>query len=406
MNVLSDSALNQCTGCQLCAAVCHKNAITIAPDVEGFYRPSIDPSLCVDCGLCTKICYKFDENIEPFGIDKLRTTTLYGASAKQRDIVENTTSGGVADLLAQELIHEGYRVVGVVYDSSDDCAKDFVASTVEESVAFRGSKYIQSYTLDAFKTVVKNCRQEKFAVFGTPCHIYALDRYLRLLKVRDNFILIDLYCHGCPSIHVWKKYVKGIKKSIGRSIIDNANFRSKVKGWGSSYILEVDVDGHPVFYSDSKNNEFFELFFSDQVLNEACHDCSLRGTLAYTDIRLGDFWGKQYVLNNKGVSAVSLVSETAKQLFERIADRVHYREEKYEDFLPWQSWGKQHKPNPELRRILLQQLSDDNVSLRESVDTIYRQQSLKRRLIRQAKKLIRQMPISWEKRIKWLFYKL
>ena len=184
MNVLSDSALNQCTGCQLCAAVCHKNAITIAPDVEGFYRPSIDPSLCVDCGLCTKICYKFDENIEPFGIDKLRTTTLYGASAKQRDIVENTTSGGVADLLAQELIHEGYRVVGVVYDSSDDCAKDFVASTVEESVAFRGSKYIQSYTLDAFKTVVKNCRQEKFAVFGTPCHIYALDRFLRLLKVR------------------------------------------------------------------------------------------------------------------------------------------------------------------------------------------------------------------------------
>lgn len=406
MNIQDTSAVRACTSCQMCAAVCPKNAISIELDKEGFYRPSIYQNLCVDCGLCTKMCYKFDENIASFGKEKLETTKLYGASAKQAEIIEQTTSGGIADLLAHELIQEGYKCIGVVYDSTNDCAKDFIASTEEETIGFRGSKYIQSYTLDAFKTVVKTCRTEKYAVFGTPCHIYALDRFLRQHHARNNFILIDLYCHGCPSMNIWKKYVNGIKGTIGEKKIDNANFRSKVKGWGNFYVVVVVVEGRPVYYSDYKNNEFFDLFFSDQVLNEACNDCLLRGTLAYTDIRLGDFWGKQYVLNNRGVSAVSLVTDKAKVLFEKIADKIDFREEQYDDFLPWQSWGKQHKPNRKLRKTLLKQLSNNNLSLRESISTIHGQQGLKQRLIRHAKNLVHLMPLSWEKRIRWVFYKL
>ena len=405
MNINDDSAKRHCTSCQMCAAVCPKNAIDIRLDEEGFYRPSIDDSLCVDCGLCVKVCYKFDPSIVAYGEDSLLETTLYGASAKEIEIVRHTTSGGIADILAHELLSQGYKCVGVVYDSETDCVKDVVTSTEQDLIGFRGSKYIQSYTLQAFKEVVKTCKKDKYAVFGTPCHIYALDKYLRQQRVRESCMLIDLYCHGCPSMNIWQKYVNEIKLKIGHERLDYVNFRSKIKGWGSFYVVVV-VDGKPLFYSDIRNNEFFDLFFSDQVLNEACNNCLLRSTLAYTDIRLGDFWGKQYVFNNKGVSAVSLVTDKAKALFESIEDKIYYKEERYEDFLPWQSWGKKHHPNPALRKLLMKQLKDDQVSLRESIDAIYRQQSVKQKAIRYVKNIVQALPISLEKRIRWFLYNL
>lgn len=405
MNINDSSAIRNCTSCQMCAAVCPKNAISIVLDKDGFYRPIVDDCLCVDCSLCTKVCYKFESEVPEYEEDKLATTILYGAFAKQPEIVKQTTSGGIADLLAHELILEGYKCVGVVYDSKNDCAKDKIATTEEEIIGFRGSKYIQSYTLDAFKEVVKNCKHVKYAIFGTPCQIYALDKYLRQRKVRNNCMLIDLYCHGCPSMNIWKKYIRDVKTKISQLRIDNANFRSKVRGWGNFYIV-IEVDGKSVHYSDDNHNEFFDLFFCDQVLNEACNDCKLRSTLEYTDLRLGDFWGKQYVLNSKGVSAVSLVTDRAIALFAKIADKVEYREEKYENFLPWQSWGKDHRPKVELRRTLLEQLQDDNVPLRESINTFYRQQSLKRKIFRWGKYIVHAMPLNLEKYVRWVFYKL
>lgn len=41
-------------------------------------------------------------------------------------------------------------------------------------------------------------------------------------------------------MNIWKKYVKDVKVMISQEKIDNANFRSKVKGWVNFYIV---VDG-------------------------------------------------------------------------------------------------------------------------------------------------------------------
>lgn len=76
-------------------------------------------------------------------------------------------------------------------------------------------------------------------------------------------MLIDLYCHGCPSMNVWKKFIKDVKIKTCQSKIDYVNFRSKIKGWGSFYVVVVVVvDGKPIYYSsDDKNNDFYDLFF-------------------------------------------------------------------------------------------------------------------------------------------------
>ena len=141
-------------------------------------------------------------------------------------------------------------------------------------------------------------------------------------------------------------------------------------------------------------------------MNSACNDCALRSTLVHADIRLGDFWGKQYVLNTKGVSAVSLVSKKSKFLFQKISDKIIFNEESYNDFLPWQSWDKTHTPNQELRHKLFDELRDENISLQHSISTLRRYQSLKGKIVRIAKLFISYLPIRFEKFVRWLYYKI
>ena len=129
-----------------------------------------------------------------------------------------------------------------------------------------------------------------------------------------------------------------IKKLIKKPRFDHVNFRSKIKGWGN-FVVEVIVDDLQVFISDRKKDEFYQLFFSNLMLNEACHDCALRSTLEYTDIRLGDFWGKCYDTDIKGVSGVTLVTERGKQAFDFIRKETTVKEHDWTDFLPYQSWN-------------------------------------------------------------------
>lgn len=401
-NILSSDEIRACTSCQMCAAVCPVNAISIHLDSDGFYRPSIDNLKCVGCGFCRKVCYKYDWEIKLTDEKFLAKTTLLAASAKDDAIISDTTSGGIADLLAHKLIEEGYQCIGVVYDTVHSCAYDCVASTSEQVLAFRGSKYIQSYTENAFKELVRFCREKRFAVFGTPCHIYAIDRFLKLKGLREKCLLIDLYCHGCPSLLIWQKYILEVQTRFHLQNITKVKFRSKKTGWGN-FVVEIIGDS-PVSSGDAFQNEFYELFFSDLVLNNACRNCLLRGTLAYTDIRLGDFWGKRYVVNTRGVSAVSLVSQAGQDFFDRILSDLNCIRESYGNFLPYQSWNKTYHFSEKLRSQLLEQIRDKSVPLKKSIQTIYRNQTLRQRLKRYAKQGINLLPDTVVRKIKRFYY--
>ena len=388
MNINDKSALRACTSCQMCAAVCAKKAITIQLNEDGFYRPYIDEDKCVDCGLCTKVCYKFDANVKVTNTDALDKLKVYSAQYKSASILEKVTSGGVADALAKELVKQGFVCIGVTYNDDRHRAEHVIASTVGETDAFRGSKYIQSYSLDAFKSLVKNSRTTKFAIFGLPCHIYAAHQFLSLRNLRDNCLLIDLFCHGCPSMLVWNKYEQKIKTQVKNKKFDEVQFRSKVHGWGTFYVVVV-VEGVRAFISSPKQDEFYSLFFSDHVLNDACSDCKLRSTMEYTDIRLGDFWGKRFLNDRKGVSAVAITSERGKKLFDAIKGEFKTEDSDMGEVLVKQSYGKIYHPNLDLRNKMLDALRDDNTNLKDVVDLYYSKQGL----ILKAKKLLK--TINW-----------
>ena len=384
MNVLALPIINECTSCQMCAAVCSRNAIDIRLNEDGFYRPYVDDSKCTDCGLCTRVCYKYDDNVTVTSTEDIDTIDVHSAQHFSEELLKKVTSGGVADDLAKELVNLGYVCIGVTYNEKQHRAEHVVAKTMDETDAFRGSMYIQSYSIDAFKELVKNVRTTKYAVFGLPCHIYAINKFLTIRNQRDNCMLIDLFCHGCPSMHIWRKYEQDIKSRVGGKRFDDVQFRSKVKGWGAFHI-SVHIDGKEAFVSTPKNDEFYSLFFSDMVLNDACADCKLRSTMEYTDIRLGDFWGKKFQNDRKGVSAVAVVTERGKQLYDAIKDQFLTEDSTMKEVLVKQSYGKVYAPNPVLRKTMLEALRDETISLKKIERLYYSKQGLVPKLKRLVK---------------------
>ena len=406
MNILNNSTEHSCTSCGVCAAICAKNAITIYLDKDGFYRPSVNSSLCNDCGLCTTACYKFDNEVKMTSIEGLKSKPLYSAWSNDDSLVKQTTSGGIGDLLAHWLLKEGYKVVGVSYNEEKVRAEHKIACNEKDLIAFRGSKYIQSYTFDVFKNIVVNCRNEKYAVFGTPCQIYALNKLATQRKVRENFFFVDLYCHGCPSHYVWTKFQDDVKLKSKTQKFDKVTFRSKLRGWGS---FNVVVEANRRRITNGKyQDKFYELFFCDQLLNEACHDCLLRSTLEYTDIRLGDFWGKKYLNNHRGVSAVSVSTSRGKGAIEKIKCEISSSVCNYNEFLPWQSWGKSYSVNYAIRKAVLDSLSNPQEDINDAIKTLRRNESFSNAIIRIGKSIISFFPpriINFLKGIKYRMLK-
>ncbi len=253
MNISDNHTLRECTSCQMCAAVCPTGAISISLNRDGFYRPVVNDDVCTDCGLCVRNCYKFDHDIV---LSDLSTKKILAAWANNRETVKETTSGGIADVLARQLVKDGYKCIGVAYDNDRNCAVGEIASTECEAIRFRGSKYIQSLSVDSFKRLVKDCKKDKFAVFGSPCQIYAIDKFLKSRGVRENHILIDLYCHGCPTLHIWSKYVGEIMRKVNGKKIISVNFRSKVRGWGNFYVVVEGVN-YPIEVVSPRINDTF-----------------------------------------------------------------------------------------------------------------------------------------------------
>ncbi len=404
MNITSKDIIHSCTSCGGCAAVCPTNAIVMLVNGQGFYRPVLDLKKCVDCSLCVKICYKYDD-VKRYDLIEHKEAQMLACQAKDNDVLDTTTSGGVAYLLAKALYRQGYKCVGVVYDTLDDIAKHICAVDERDIELFKGSKYIQSMTYPAFKKMLdKKVRGKKTVLFGTPCQIYAVNKFLETVNRREDFLLVDIYCHGCPSLKIWHKYVQEVKKLIKKPKFDLVDFRSKIKGWGNFYIIEVIIEGVQVFISNRKKDEFYQLFFSNLMLNEACQSCALRSSLEYTDIRLGDFWGKCYDTETKGVSGVTLVTDKGKQAFEFIRNEITVKKHDFADFLPYQSWNVNYHVDEKVRNHLFEMLR--NRSLKEIQNYYFAHQPFSQIIKRYLKNVVFLLSPQLINRIKEIYHQI
>lgn len=306
--------IKNCFGCGVCAVACPKNIINVLRNKDGFYEPLIvDVDQCVHCGVCLKVCSFHNQGI-------CETNTVlksYGAWSKDEVILRKCSSGGVGYEIGKEMLAEGGKVCGVRYNVEKGIAEHFVACDEEELKQTIGSKYIQSYTVDGFKAIDLN---KKHLVVGTPCQMDSFRRYLKLRKKEDNFVLMDFFCHGTPSMLVWLMYCKMIETEIGP--IKNVAWRDKHYGWHDSWNMTFNQGHNGISQKESrwtKGDVFYRLFLGDYCMNPACHkNCKYKFNQSAADIRIGDAWGTYYKNNQAGVSSLIAFTEKGLEYTDRL----------------------------------------------------------------------------------------
>lgn len=315
-NVLAYSRIS-CTGCGTCVASCPKRAIGLVVNEDGFFAPVVNDVLCVDCGICQKVCYRFI--VPACHACEMQDKTVYGVYSSDQVVQQTTTSGGFAYELSLWGIEHGYKIMGVTYDYEKDQAKTVLISQQEDLELLKGSKYIQSDTSEAFTLLMeeaKRDRLQKYICIGTPCQIFGLRQLIRQYHLTNEFILVDLFCHGVPSYNVWKPYISKKRRELGK--LDQVQFRYKGNGWHQYTIRLVGEKG--VYSEFAYKDVFYRYFFDNVALNTSCFTCSLRKEYVASDLRLGDFWGSAYENREDGVSAVLVASEKGLSVLNRLQE--------------------------------------------------------------------------------------
>lgn len=311
-----------CYGCGVCEMVCPQKIISMQLNNEGFYIPVITAEeKCTQCGLCLSVCAYADDTLPNPPVVKAG----YAAWSLDKSIRYDCSSGGVGFTMAAHLIRNGYRACGVRYNASEQRAEHFVADTTETFRPSIGSKYIPSYTPAGFSQLN---RKDKFFVTGTPCQIDSLRRYIRKMRIEEHFVLMDFFCHGVPSMNLWKKYTEEVKEYTGK--ISDVSWRNKQQGWQDSKVVSVtpttDTTGPSALYSSSlsEGDLFYKFFLGNVCLGRACYDkCKYKMEQSAADIRIGDLWGSAYAKNQEGVSALLVLTDRGMQIAEELQICCH-----------------------------------------------------------------------------------
>lgn len=299
-----------CCGCTACASACPVNCIEMQEDNEGFKYPQIDETCCVNCHKCEKVCPVINRPM----LD--RKPTAYLARAKDSDLLQKCTSGGVFTDIAKEMVEHGGIAYGVVYGEKFKVQHERIGDLADID-KLPGSKYVQSDLKEIFSQVKKDVEDGKKVVFcGTPCQVAGLKNFLG--KEYNNLLLIDLVCHGVPSPKLWKSYVELLEEKHGE--LTYANFRSKRLGYHVSVMEERFASGKSQIGS-ARTNLMSKCFFQNAADRPICYECPFKTVSRCSDLTIFDGWhASEYIAgfkdDDKGYTIVLAQSEKGQRLVE------------------------------------------------------------------------------------------
>lgn len=274
---------SDCTGCGLCAVVCTKKAISFTKGKLGHLFPIIDQTKCVNCGLCEKKCPSNNTLILKYPLN------AYAAFSNDVEDYKSSTSGAAASVFSNYIIEQGGVVYGCAVSNIDSRTLDVKhirVTTKEELFSLKGSKYVQSRIIEILPFVRKDIKNGRKVLFiGTPCQVAAIKNLFP--KTPENLYVIDIICHGVPSLDLLRQH---IKSKIGKSDIDNISFRV-----GTNLCLQL-LQQNNVLYSSNLfkeryKDEYYNAFFDGFTYRDSCHKCKYASNYRVSDITIGDFWG-------------------------------------------------------------------------------------------------------------------
>ena len=371
------SHIKDCFGCGVCATICPKNIISISLNQDGFYEPHIyETDKCIECGLCLSVCAYSHDDLA------IQNTPIHGYAgwSNNSSVRLSSTSGGVGFEIARYLLEKGYKVCGVRYNGDKKRAEHYIASSLEQLKQSVGSKYIQSYTVEAFKTLT---RDEKYLITGTPCQIDSFRRFIQKKHIEEHFVLLDCFCHGIPSMWVWQKYLRDVEALIGD--VKSASWRNKIIyrkdntsekfNWHDSYNLFLKGVKGEKLSRHANGDLFFFFFLGNTCLGKACYThCKYKGVKSSADIRIGDCWGHIYQDNKEGVNVVIPFTSKGEHLIHQIdcTLKQHALDEVIEGQLKQNI--RPHYKYEKIRR----QLNKSHITLYDIYQLVYRYNLLSR----------------------------
>ena len=302
-----------CTGCRMCEKVCPSQAIEMKENEEGFLYPVIDKDKCTNCGLCTNRCPQINYNAK-----KIEDQKAYAAKINDRNILMESSSGGIFSAIARECIKNNGKVYGAVFDD-DFIVKHLGIDNQNELERLRGSKYVQSNTMNTFNEVKQDLLNNVKVVYsGTPCQIEGLKSFLG--KEYKNLLTIDLVCHGVPSPKLFMKYKEFLEKKF-KSEITFFSFRDKEKrGWGEN--LKICFRNGKKIRLFGFLDPYYKTFLDGNLCRKCCYNCKYANDSRVGDITLADFWGlyEEYpeFYDKDGVSAVLINTTKGIRMWDNI----------------------------------------------------------------------------------------
>lgn len=326
-NVMKTRELDLCTSCEICVAVCPKDAI-IMEYKYGQFLPKVNDEKCTNCGLCLKLCPGID--IDPL---KLRQEKIsnhifdghclesYTAYSNDPEIRRNSTSGGLITNLIIELIkNKEFDTVFVLdfdkFDGKPARLKD--TDNIDEIINAAKSKYIPASVYNVINTLKKKGNR-KYIIVGTPCQIYGIKKFVKISKIsEDNLIYLGLFCEKTLSFNIIQ-YFKDIYGKLNEQLI-KFEFRTKDKyGWPGNSKIYFN-SGRDIIVDRKVRMQLKKFFQLNRCL--FCYDKLNR----LADISFGDCYIEGEGEFN-GKSSVVVRTKKGKEIFDKYLYLFNLKEE-------------------------------------------------------------------------------
>lgn len=276
---------NMCAGCMACVDACSRNAIEIKDEIC-YLNAVIDEEKCVQCNQCYRVCQVQHK-------PKYRKPIMWKEGwSKKEDIRKTSSSGGYATAIEMAFIQAGGIVCSCAFENG--IFGFSVAETIDAIKRFKGSKYVKSNPLGAYKTVVGLLQQGRKVLFlGLPCQVASMKNFT---NDNENLYTIDLICHGTPSVKVLELFLHEYKYSLRQ--LNNIVFRTKNK-----FSLKHN---EKTFTVPSVRDNYSATFLNGTIYTENCYNCEYAKLERVSDLTLGDSWGSQCPEDEiqKGISLV------------------------------------------------------------------------------------------------------
>lgn len=321
INITKDKRIIvKCTACNSCVVSCHKKALTLRQNQEGFFYPVINEDLCNECKACISVCPVIKKSVHNTLVKKL-IFTGYSRSDYMR---QSGSSGGIFPELAQHIIRNNGVVYGVKFDSNEQRMVYAGTNSVSVETLYK-SKYVEAYDPDTFLSVKEQLLAGRKVLYcGTPCKIDGLKRFLG--KEYPTLFTIDFMCHGKPSSRFLSEVICEEEKKLPTGKCVNVTFREKKKGWRNQTHVFYDAEGNELVY-DSANYYYYFYFLHNYSIRRSCVKCSYYKN-HLSDITLADYWSVSCKKDDdKGYSLVVVNTEKGYELLQKIQGKITLEED-------------------------------------------------------------------------------